>query len=46
VVSLARAWGCTPNEILQHDDRMIHTMSMFLRWEQGERAKAQRSKRR
>jgi hypothetical protein len=46
VVSLARAWGCTPNEILAHDDRMIHTMRMFLRWEQGERAKAQRSKRR
>jgi len=46
VVSLARAWGCTPNEILAQDDRMIHTMSMFLRWEQGERAKAQRSKRR
>jgi hypothetical protein len=46
VVSLARAWGCTPNEILAHDDRMIHTMSMFLRWEHGERAKAQRSKRR
>ena len=48
VVALARAWNCTPNEILAHSDRMIITMLRFLRWEiaQTRKQRQQQQKRR
>jgi hypothetical protein len=46
-VALARAWNCTPNEILEHSDRMIVTMMRFLRWETAQaRKQRQQPKRR